>query len=154
ADWLLDPDVTYLDHGAHGACPRPVFDAYQSWQRELERRPSAFLGRRLDGLLDEVRRDLGAFVGADPGDLALVPNATTGLNAAIRSLRLEPGDEVLTTAHEYGALVKSWAFVGAGLVVREPAELAAAIGPRTRAVFLSHVTSPTASVLPVEDVCE
>ena len=110
-------------------------------------------GRRLDGLLAETRRELGAFVGADASDLALVPNATTGLNAVIRSLRLRPGDEVLTTAHEYGGLVKSWEFVGAELVVRDPDELAGAIGPRTRAVFLSHVTSPTATVLPVEEVC-
>ncbi len=153
AEWLLAPEVTYLNHGAHGACPRAVFETYQEWQRELERNPTGLLGVRLDALLAEVRQELGAFVGADADDLALVPNATTGLNAAIRSLRLEPGDEVLTTAHEYGALVKSWEFVGATLVVREPDELADAIGPRTRAVFLSHVTSPTARVLPVEEVC-
>jgi isopenicillin-N epimerase len=152
-EWLLDPSVTYLDHGAHGACPRPVFDAYQNWQRELETRPSAFLGRRLEGLLAATRTALGSFVGADPSDLALVPNATSGLNAVIRSLRLEPGDEVLTTTHEYGALVKAWQFVGADLVVREPEDLATAIGPRTRAVFLSHVTSPTACILPLESVC-
>jgi isopenicillin-N epimerase len=152
-EWLLDPDVVYLDHGAHGACPRAVFDAYQDWQRELERRPSAFLGRRLDGLLDETRAALAELVGADPTELALVPNATTGLNAVIRSLRLDPGDEVLTSAHEYGALVKTWEAVGARLVIREPEELAGAIGPRTRVVFLSHVSSPTACVLPVEDAC-
>jgi isopenicillin-N epimerase len=152
-DWLLGPGVTYLDHGAHGACPRPVFDAYQGWQRQLELRPAAFLGRRLEGLLGETRRALGSFVGAEPSRLALVPNATTGLNAVIRSLRLGADDEVLTTAHEYGALLKSWQFIGADLVVREPEELVDAIGPRTRVVFLSHVTSPTASVLPVEEVC-
>jgi isopenicillin-N epimerase len=152
-EWLLDPGVTYLDHGAHGACPRPVFDAYQEWQRELERRPSAFLGRRLGPLLDASRAAIGRLVAADPGELALVPNATTGLNAVIRSLRLGPGDEVLSTAHEYGALVRSWAFVGAELVIRGPEELASSVGPRTRVVFLSHVSSPTARVLPVREAC-
>jgi isopenicillin-N epimerase len=133
AGWLLEPGITYLDHGAHGACTRRVFETYQTWQRELEGNPTRLFSRRLDGLLSDVRGALGAFVGADPADLALVPNATTGLNAAIRALRLGPDDEVLTTAHEYGALVKAWEFVGARLVVREPEELTAAIGRRTRA---------------------
>jgi isopenicillin-N epimerase len=152
-EWLLEPGVTYLDHGAHGACTRPVFEAYQDWQRELERRPAAFLGRRLEGLLAGVRGVLGPLVGADPGELALVPNATTGLNAVIRSLRLEPGDEVLTTAHEYGALLKTWQFVGARTVAVEPERLASSIGPQTRVLFLSHVASPTARLLPVEEAC-
>ncbi len=108
-DWLLDPTVTHLNHGSYGACPRPVVEAWQAWQRELERSPTDFLWRRLPGLLDEVREELGGLVGARPDDLALMHNSTSGLNAAIRSLRLGPGDEVLTTAHEYGALVKTWA---------------------------------------------
>lgn len=152
-EWLLDPGVTYLNHGSYGACPRRVLEAYQGWQLELERQPVDFLWRRLPGLLDEVRTALGAFVGAPGSQLALVPNATTGLNAAIRSLRLEPGDEVLTTAHEYGALVKTWQAVGARLVTVAPERLAESIGPRTRVVFASHIGSATACVLPVDDAC-
>ena len=152
-DFLLDPDVTFLNHGSYGACPRPVFERYQELQRELERNPVEFLARRFYELTGEARAALGAFVGARADDLVFVPNATAGLNAVIRSLELEPGDEVLTTRHEYGAVTRTWEFAGAKLVYSDPEELAGAIGPRTKAVSVSHITSPTALVLPVEEIC-
>jgi isopenicillin-N epimerase len=151
--FLLDPAVVYLNHGSYGACPAPVFEAYQGFQRELERNPSEFLGRRFHELTGEARTALAVFVGARADDLVFVPNATAGLNAVIRSLRLGPDDEVLTTRHEYGAVTRTWEFVGAKLVYAEPEELAGAIGPRTRAVSVSHITSPTAIVIPVEEIC-
>jgi isopenicillin-N epimerase len=152
-DFLLDPGITYLNHGSYGACPAPVFDAYQGFQRELERSPTEFLGRRFDELTGEARATLAGFVGADADDLVFVPNATAGLNAVIRSLRLEPDDEVLTTRHEYGAVTRTWEFAGATLVYADPGDVAAAIGPRTKAVSVSQITSPTANVLPVEEIC-
>jgi isopenicillin-N epimerase len=151
--FLLDPGVVHLNHGGYGACPAPVFEVYQRFQRELERNPSEFLGRRFDELTGEARAELAMFVGARPDDLVFVPNATSGLNAAIRSLRLGPDEEVLTTRHEYGAVLRTWEFAGAKLVYAEPEELADAIGPRTRAVSVSHITSSTALVLPVEEIC-
>ena len=100
----------------------------------------------------EARTALAAFVGARAADLVFVPNATAGLNAVIRSLRLEPGDEVVTTRHEYGAVIRTWQFAGATIVYAEPEDVPA-IGPRTRAVSVSHITSPTALVLPVAEIC-
>jgi isopenicillin-N epimerase len=152
-EFLLDPGVTFLNHGGYGACPAPVFARYQQLQRELERNPVEFLGRRFDELIAGARAALAAFVGARPDDLVFVPNATSGLNAVIRSLRLEPGDEVLTTRHEYGAVTRTWEFVGATLVHAEPEELVGAIGPRTKVVSISHITSPTALLLPVAEIC-
>jgi len=161
--FLLDPEIAYLNHGSFGACPVPVFDEYQRLQRELERGPTDFLARRLTewfwdtggrpGLLADAQARLATFVGARAADLVLAPNATSGLNAVIRSLGLGPNDEVLTTAHEYGGLVRTWEFVRANLVLCEPDDLVRRIGPRTRAVFVSHITSPTALVLPVEEIC-
>lgn len=162
--FLLDPDVAYLNHGSYGACPVPVFEEYQRLQRELERGPTDFLTRRLaglfwdfrggaSGLLVDARTELASFVGARTEDLVFVPNATSGLNAVIRSLSLGPEDEVLTSTHEYGAIVRTWEFVGARLVFCEPGEIAERIGPRTRAVCVSHITSPTALVIPVEEIC-
>jgi isopenicillin-N epimerase len=83
--FLLDPDVVFLNHGSYGACPKPVFERYQAWQRELEREPVDFISRRLPELLDHARAELGAFVGADGDDLTFVPNATTGVNMAARA---------------------------------------------------------------------
>ena len=169
ASWLfmLRPGVVYLNHGSFGACPRPVFERYQAWQRELETEPVEFLGRRFASLMRGAREGLAAFVGADPDDLVFVPNATTGLNAVARSLRLEPGDEVLATDHEYGALDRTWTFVcekQAARYVRRPLPLPlasagdvveavwAGVTRRTRVLFLSHVTSTTAIVLPLAEL--
>ncbi len=152
-EYLLDRGVIHLNHGSYGACPVPVFERYQALQLELERNPVEFLGRRFDSLVGEARAALAAFVGARAEDLVFVPNATAGLNAVIRSLRLGPEDEVLTTRHEYGAVMRTWEFVGARLVFAEPSQVADAIGPRTKVVSVSHITSPTALVLPVEEIC-
>jgi isopenicillin-N epimerase len=160
--FLLDPDVAYLNHGGYGACPVEVFEEYQRLQRELERGPTDFFVRQAypgpedgeeSGLLFEARAALARFLGASTDDLVFVPNATSGLNAVIRSLGLRDGDEVLTTRHEYGAVTRTWEFAGARLVVCEPDELVERIGPRTRVVSLSHITSPTALLLPVAEIC-
>src|SRR5438132_6842661 len=104
----LRKDVAFLNHGSFGACPRPVFERYQAWQRELEREPVDFIARRLPRLLAEARTALAAYVGAAPGDLTFVQNATTGVNIAARSLELRAGDEILATGLEYGACDLAW----------------------------------------------
>jgi isopenicillin-N epimerase len=152
-EFLLDPGVTYLNHGSYGACPVPVFERYQELQRELERNPMEFLARGFDEHMEAARAALAGFVGARADDLVFMPNATAALNAVIRSLRLGPDDEVLTTRHEYGAVMRTWAFAGARVVYAEPDGVAEAIGPRTKVVSVSHITSPTALVLPVEEIC-
>jgi isopenicillin-N epimerase len=165
---MLDPELVYLDHGCFGACPRAVFERYQAWQVELEHRPVEFLGRRLEGLLAEARAAFAGYVGARQDDLVFVENTTAGINVAARALELRPGDEVLTTDLEYGALNNLWERVceeaGARYVrapVRLPTrgadEIADAVwaqaGPRTKAVFVSHVTSATALVVPAAELC-
>jgi isopenicillin-N epimerase len=154
--FLLDPDVVYLNHGAFGACPRPVFERYQAWQRELEREPTQFIARKLPDLLEQAREALGAFVGADANDLTFVQNASTGVNMAARALDLQPGDEVLATNLEYGACDLAWQWLcertGANYIRVEIGELFEHRSERTRAVFLSHITSETALLLPVEEI--
>jgi isopenicillin-N epimerase len=154
--FLLDPDVVYLNHGSFGACPRPVFESYQAWQRELEYEPVQFITKRLAGLLAAARAELGSFVGAPADDLTFVPNATTGVNIAARALELRPGDEVLATDLEYGACDLTWQHVceraGARYIRATVERLFDSLSERTRAVYLSHVTSETALLLPVEEV--
>jgi isopenicillin-N epimerase len=164
--FLLREDVVFLNHGSFGACPRPVFEAYQEWQLELERQPVAFLhGVHLTNRMRVPRVALAAEVGASPEDIVPVVNATEGLNIVIQSLDLKPGDEILTTDHEYGSLEKTWAYVcrrsrARVVQVKVPmpfvseaaftATLLAAMTDRTRVLFLSHITSPTALVFPIE----
>lgn len=163
--WRLDPAVTFLNHGSFGACPVPVLAEQQRWREELELEPVRFFVRTLEGRLDAAREVLGAFVGAAPEDLAFVANATTGVNAVLRSLDLAPGDELLTTDHGYNACTNTLAYVasrsGARVVTTKvPFPLTdadevveavrAAVTPRTRLLLVDHVTSPTGLVLPVE----
>jgi len=165
--FLLRPDVAFLNHGSFGACPREVFDEYGRLQRELEAEPVDFIGRRLPAMTRAVREELGAFVGADPLDLVPVPNTTTAVNIVARSLRLGPGDEVLTCDHEYGACNRVWAFLAGRqgftyrpveipLPVEDPAEfverMIAEFTPATRVLFLSQISSPTALTFPIEPV--
>ncbi len=155
--FLLDPDVVFLNHGSFGACPVPVFEAYQAFQRELERQPVEFLAleRRLPELLDRARISLAEYVGAAPGNIAFMENASSGLNAVVRSLELGPGDEVLLGDAEYGGMMRLWEHVakrtGATLVRRPCTELEP--GRRTRAVFCSHVEWTSGRVNDVQETC-
>lgn len=165
--FLLDPEVVFLNHGSFGACPRPVFEDYQRWQRKLELQPVAFLDSRrgLQANLRNAREALASELGTSAENIAQVSNATTGLNIVLQSLPLEPGDEILTTDHEYAALEKTLTFIarrrGARIVIAEvPLPLVSAAAfcdalidrmtPRTKVLFLSHITSPTALLFPIE----
>jgi isopenicillin-N epimerase len=166
--FLLRRDMTFLNHGSFGACPQPVFAVYQQWQRELEAQPVEFLGRRIPHLLADARAALGAYLGVAADDLAFVPNATHGVNIVARSLDLQPGDEVLATDHEYGAVDRTWRFICAqrgahyirqpiALPLNDPHEIVeqlwSRVTPRTRVIAVSHITSPTALIFPVAEIC-
>jgi isopenicillin-N epimerase len=163
--FLIRDDVTFLNHGSFGACPRPVFETYQEFQLELEREPVDFLGRNLTENMRAPRVALAAELGTTAENIVAVMNATTGLNIVAQSLDLKEGDEILTTDHEYSALEKTWAYVarrtGAKIVtitvpmplVSEEAftdALIAGMTDRTKVLFLSHITSPTALLFPIE----
>jgi isopenicillin-N epimerase len=166
--FLLRPGISFLNHGSFGACPRPVFDTYQGWQRKLEEQPVEFLGRQITTLLAEARARLAAYLDTQADNLVYVPNATYGVNIVARSLELAPGDEVLASNHEYGACDRAWRFVCERRGVRyinqpialpvasEEAlveQLWAGVTERTRVIFLSHITSPTALIFPLAAIC-
>lgn len=165
--FLLDPSLVFLNHGSFGACPEEVLASQQEWQREMERNPVAFLGRRSAELLAHSRAVLARYLGAQPGHLVHVPNATTGVNIVARSIPLLPGDEVLTTDHEYGACDNTWDFVCRHTQAHYvPVEIPlpfheqeftervwAGVTPRTRVLYLSHITSTTALIFPIAELC-
>jgi isopenicillin-N epimerase len=165
--WLLEEDLAFLNHGSFGACPRIVLDEQSRLRMELEREPVRFLWREIEARLDAARAELAQFVGSETDDLAFVTNATTAVNAVVRSLELRSGDELIAADHGYNAcnnvLAECARRAGAKVVIARipfpiagPEEAVAAIlsavTSRTRLVLIDHVTSPTALVLPVAEI--
>ncbi len=165
--FLLDPHIVFLNHGSFGATPKPVFDAYQHWQRELEKQPVEFLGRRHNDLMQSARAALAEYFHTEANNLVYTQNVTIGLNIVARSLDLGASDEVLATNHEYGALDRTWKFLSKERgfkYVNQPIsvpvhsvdefveEFWRGVTRNTRVIFLSHITSPTAIILPVQEI--
>ena len=167
--FMLDPEVTYLNHGSFGACPKLIFEELVNWQKKLEREPVKHLAFDLFTHLEESRYALSNYINCDKDDVVFFPNPTTALNTVLKSLDLNPGDEILTTNHEYGAMDRAWHFIckktGATYINQEISlplnskerfikQFASAITNKTKVIFLSHITSPTALIFPVEEICK
>lgn len=168
-EFILDEEVIFLNHGSFGACPRKVFRTYQEFQKDLERQPVEFLSRRAPELLANARKELADFINVDPNNVVYFPNPTTAINMVVRNLDLQQGDEILTTDHEYGAMDRTWRFIcqrtGATynqkpipLPVTDQSDFVetfwSGVSSRTKVIFLSHITSPTALIFPVERICD
>jgi isopenicillin-N epimerase len=165
--WSLDPNVTFLNHGSFGACPQPVLSLQQQLRARLEAEPLRFFAREWEPLIDESRNQLADFVGTDAQDLVFVPNATTGVNAVLRSLQFSPDDELLTTNHEYNACRNALDFIahrsGARVIVAKipfplesPQQVISAVlegvSSRTKLALLDHITSQTGLILPIAEL--
>jgi isopenicillin-N epimerase len=165
--WTLDPEITFLNHGSFGACPRVVLEKQSEWRARLEAEPVRFFVRELFKEIENVREILGRFIGADPEELVRVPNATSGVNTVLRSLDFSPGDELLVTDHEYNACRNILDFVaqksGARVVVAKapfPCKSAdeindailGAVTQKTKFALIDHITSQTGVIFPVEKI--
>ena len=173
--WLLDPAVTYLNHGTVGATPRRVLEHQRAVVDEIERHPARFLLRELadvdaDGARSRMREAIAGvapFVGARPDDLVFVDNITEGANAVLRSFPFRTGDEIAVTSLGYGGVTNCAAYVartaGCGLRTIEmprpgaqPHEFVEAVerglSPATRVLVVDHLTATTALVLPIADI--
>ena len=166
--YLLNPEITFLNHGSFGACPKPVFEEYQRWQHKLEQQPVEFMARDIYDYLKEARDSLGKFVGCSGDDLVYVNNPTTAVNTIIRSLDFGPGDEILTTDQEYGALIRTWnqyadkrGFKLVEHVTQFPMtthedfvnKFWSDVNEKTKVIFISQITSATGVILPAEEIC-
>jgi len=167
--FLLDPDVHFLNHGSFGAVPKPVLDTCFDWQRYVEQQPVQFFQRELGEHLGRARYVLAQYINAEDDDIVFVPNATYALNMVARSLNFEAGDEVLTTNHEYGACDNIWTFLSQKrefnyikqeitLPLTSPEEIVAqfwqGVTERTKVIFISHITSSTAVIFPIAEICQ
>ena len=169
SQFLLDSTITFLNHGSFGACPQPIFDEFQRFQRELELDPVHFIQKKLPVYLKQAKAPLGEFIGCNPKDFFFVPNPTVAINTVMRSLQLQPGDEILATNHEYGAMDRTWHFYckkSGAKYVRQPitlpvvskeqiiAEFWKGYTSKTKVIFLNHISSSTALIFPVKEICD
>ncbi|MDH5506183.1 MAG: aminotransferase class V-fold PLP-dependent enzyme [Anaerolineae bacterium] len=167
-EFMLDPNIVFLNHGSFGATPIPVFNTYQDWQRQLEFQPVKFMARLAPTLLAQAREGLAAYLTCAPDEVVNFTNPTAAINMVARSLNLEPGDEILTSNHEYGPMDRTWEFVaektGAKYIKRSiplpvttPEEFIdyfwKGVTQKTRVIFLSHITSLTALTFPIKEIC-
>ena len=166
-EFLLEDGFATTNHGAYGATPRPVLAAQDEWRTRMERRPSRFFNGTILPALRAAADRLGAVLGARGQDIGFVGNATEGANGVLRSLRFEPGDEILVLAHVYGAVrntVRHVCSISGAWMVEVPVTfprpddaelltaLSAAITPRTKLAVLDHITSSSALLLPIAEM--
>lgn len=166
-DWPVDPDVTFLNHGSYGLCPRPVLEAQSRHRAQMERDPVCWFMRDMEPLLDEARRALGGLINARPQDIGWTANATVAIATVLQNIDWREGDEILACDQEYMSAINEVrrleARRGVKLVcppLRLPIAseeeivetLMAAVTDRTRLAILSHITSPSAFILPVAEL--
>ena len=167
--YLLEKNITFLNHGSFGACPKSVFKNYQNWQRLLESQPVQFLSHDIYKYLEESRIHLSNLISCDSDDIIFVPNPTTAINTIIRSLMIDKNYEVLTSNHEYGAMIRAWEWFSENKgysLIQKSLEVPftttnnfvddfwSAVTNNTKIIFISHITSPTAIIFPIEEICQ
>ena len=165
--FLLDPDITFLNHGSYGACSKPVFKEYQDWQKKLEDQPVQFMTNQVYSAMEKSRESMSQFVECDEEELVFFQNPTTAVTNVIYNLDLKPGDEVLMSNHEYGALVRAWKMWGkkTGVkIIQQDISMPVTteenfiedfwtgVTDQTKVIFLSHITSSTALIFPIEKI--
>jgi isopenicillin-N epimerase len=165
--WMLDPEITYLNHGSFGARPVPVYEAQERYKRQFEASPIDFLDRNRTEKLEAARQVVATFLGADPAGFGFVENATTGIGCVIQSIELQQGDEMLTTTHVYNGvrMLMQHRATQVGCTYRElelplPIHDAAsitnavlqAITPATKLLVIDHISSSSSLIFPIEDI--
>ena len=167
--FLLDPTITFLNHGSFGSCPKSIFEEFQRFQLELETEPVDFIQKKQPKYLKAARESLAKFVGCKAQDLFFTSNPTYAINVIMRSIKLNAGDEILATNHEYGAMDRTWNFyckksgakyirqnINLPVVSKEQiiAEFWEGYNENTKVIFLNQMSSATALIFPVKEICD
>jgi isopenicillin-N epimerase len=169
SQFLLDPNITFLNHGSFGACPKPIFEEYQRIQLELENEPVYFILKKQAEYLKIAKESLAKYIGCNANDFFFTPNPTFAVNTIMRSLDLKEGDEILSTNHEYGAMDRTWNFyckksgakyvrqnISLPIVSKEKIleEFWSGYTSKTKIIFLNQISSATALIFPVKEICD
>ena len=167
--FLLNPEFTFLNHGSFGACPKPIFENYQSFQREMESDSVYFIQKKFPEHLAKAKKALAKYINCDADDFVFTANPTVAINTIMRSLDLKEGDEILATNHEYGAMDRTWNFYckKSGVkYVRQPITLPViskeqileefwkGLTSKTKIIFINQISSTTALIFPVKEICD
>lgn len=168
SQFLINPNITFLNFGSFGACPKPIFEDYQKWQLELEKEPVQFITVNGYNYLKQAREALGNYIHCNADDIVFTMNPSYAINIIAKSIDLKPGDEILTTDLEYGAMDKTWNFycqqkgakyirqhISLPLTSKEVFidQFFKGLSKNTKAIFISQITSSTALILPVKEIC-
>ena len=169
SQFLLDPEITFLNHGSFGACPKTIFENYQYLQLELENEPVQFIQKKANQYLKVAKDALAKYIGCFSEDFFFVQNPTVAINTVLRSLELNEGDEILSTNHEYGAMDRTWNFfckktgskyirqnISLPIVSKEHLleEFWRGYTSKTKIIFISQISSATALIFPVKEICD
>lgn len=169
SQFLLDPNITFLNHGSFGACPKPIFEEYQRLQLELENEPVYFILKKQAEYLKIAKERLAKYIGCNANDFFFTPNPTFAVNTIMRSLDLKDGDEILSTNHEYGAMDRTWNFyckksgakyirqnISLPVISKEQIleEFWSGYTSKTKIIFLNQISSATALIFPVKEICD
>jgi isopenicillin-N epimerase len=167
AEFGIDPQLAFLNHGSFGAMPRCVMEEQNEWRRRIEADSIEILGRRSSRLIDDAKGKIGQWLGMRASDFGLVTNATEGINCVLRSRKFSAGDELVTTTHVYNAVRQAMRYIAGKtgatyreidvqLPVKSAGDIERAIvgapSARTKLVVVDHITSPTALVFPIERI--
>ena len=169
SQFFLDTNVTFLNHGSFGACPKPIFKEFQRFQFELESEPVQFIQKKQAGYLKTARESLAKYVGCEAQDVYFTPNPTFAINTIMRSLNLKEDDEILTTNHEYGAMDRTWHFyckksgvkyirqeISLPILSKEQIleQFWKGYSAKTKVIFINQISSATALIFPVKEICD
>jgi len=167
--YLLNNNIIFLNHGSFGACPKAVFNKYQQWQSLIESQPVQYFSNDIYNYLSKSRKDLSTFISCDADDIIFIQNPTTAINLIIRSLKFDENHEVLTSNHEYGAMIRAWSWFSKdkkyNLIENNLSvpfttkssfvdDFWKGVNTNTKIIFISHITSPTAIIFPIEEICQ
>lgn len=167
--FLLDPEITFLNHGSYGSCPKPVFEVYQKYQTDLESHPIKFMQEDVYKLLEISRESLSHYVNCDKDDLIFVTNPTQAVGTVIHNILINSNDEVLSTNLEYGSCDRMWTYdadqKGYKYIQAEinlPIEdketflnqFWSYASDQTKYVFISQITSTTGMILPIPEIVD
>lgn len=165
--WRIDENITFLNHGSFGATPIPILEKQAELRNLIEKEPVKFFVRDYEEYYENARISLSNLIGSSQKDIVFVPNATTGVNTALRSIPLKENDEIIVTNQEYNACRNALNYIAKekNAVVKEVEipfpvksfdeileKLINSVTKKTKYLLIDHISSPTALIVDAKTI--